>query len=51
MGGFSLWHWLIVLLVLGGPFVLIYLVYLAIRAGVRDGMKDRDKGSGPSDSA
>lgn len=51
MGGFSPWHWLIVLVVLAGPLVLIYLVYLAVRAGVRDGKKDSDKGNGPSGPA
>lgn len=40
MGGFSLWHSLIVLLVICLPFLLYFLV----RAAVRDGMKDRDKG-------
>ena len=43
MGGFSLWHWLIVLLGLAVPFGLIFAVYLAVRTGVRHGMKDRDK--------
>ena len=34
----SIWHWLVVLIVLAAPF---YLIFLAVRAGVRSGMKDR----------
>lgn len=39
MSSFSIWHWIVVLAVLALPF---WLIYLAVRAGVRHGLKDRD---------
>jgi len=42
MGGFSFWHWLVVMLVVGAlPVLVLYvLIRAAVRGGIRDGRKD-----------
>jgi hypothetical protein len=40
LSGYSIWHWLILLVVAALPF---FLTYWAVRLGVRHGMKDASK--------
>ncbi len=40
----SFWHWLVLLMLVAVPF---FLIYVAVRAGVRSGMRDRQAASPP----
>ena len=40
MGGFSIWHWFVLLVLVGMPFLLLFLV---IRSGVRSGMRAAER--------
>lgn len=48
MGGFSIWHWLVLAIIFGVPvLILYYAVRAGVRAGLRDSRRDRSSESDP----